>query len=406
MVLQATTRSGIPEAGHGFDLAGGIEDEDVGAASPLTSVSHSRDPVGEHRPLTMSDYAIAPNPNAGHETVNGSKMRAEVGHSFDRAEPIAEADVRSHKSSQRRFLATAVSGSDQAANHPSMVRSAFAWSSFEHDIGKQRQLVAPTLLEFVAVVGSAKSCERLRRVAPALLGQMYRDRRTIRWDRSTVTKPYVNTISLRRDEFDHFTGNFSPFWKTNEQPPPGLASIVEPVPHQDAQRSLSVKTETPVQARPESGSCAPADEGGNLDVSWLACLMTTASGTRAASGLLQLRLQLEAPQRIVPHAFEHLTDRSQCFSSGSVETIPPFGSYINESSRREATKLQRHGPERHVGHRLVNGAGPQFLIPDQAENFSPAWRGDGRKNGRFELHDFNLYKTKLLSSADSESRLC
>lgn len=131
--------------------------------------------------------------------------------------------------------------------------------------------------------------------------------------------------------------------------------------------------------------------------------MTTASGTRAASGLLQLRLQLEAPQRIVPHAFEHLTDRSQCFSSGSVEAIPPFGPDIDETSRREAPELQRHGPERHVGHRLVNGAGPQFPIPDQAENFAPARRGDGREHGRFKLHDFNLYKTKLLSSVDSES---
>ena len=77
--------------------------------------------------------------------------------------------------------------------------------------------------------------------------------------------------------------------------------------------------------------------------------------------------------------------------------------HVLDAGRREAPELQRHGPERHVGHRLVNGAGPQFPIPDQAENFAPARRGDGREHGRFKLHDFNLYKTKLMSSTDSAS---
>lgn len=131
--------------------------------------------------------------------------------------------------------------------------------------------------------------------------------------------------------------------------------------------------------------------------------MTTASWTRAASGLLQLCLQLEAPQRIVPHTFEHLTDWSQRFSSGSVKAIPTFSPDIDEASRREAPELQRHGTESHVGHRLVNSAGPQFPIPHQAENLAPARRRNGREHGRFKPHDFNLYKTELLSSTDSES---
>jgi hypothetical protein len=84
-------------------LASGIEHENVCTAPPLTSIGHSRDPVGEHRPLTVSDHSVSLDRNTGHEAVERGKVSAEIGDSIDRAESIVEADVCRYQASQSVF---------------------------------------------------------------------------------------------------------------------------------------------------------------------------------------------------------------------------------------------------------------------------------------------------------------
>jgi hypothetical protein len=88
--------------------------------------------------------------------------------------------------------------------------------------------------------------------------------------------------------------------------------------------------------------------------------------------LFQLRLQLETPERVVPHAFKHLSNGAQRLSPSAVVTLSPLASHLDESRRRQAPKLQRHGTKGDVRHCLMNGARTQFAIPHETKDFAAA----------------------------------
>jgi hypothetical protein len=56
--------------------------------------------------------------------------------------------------------------------------------------------------------------------------------------------------------------------------------------------------------------------------------------------LLQLGLQLEAPERVFPHAFEDLANRAESIAPGPIEAMPTLRADVDESGRHETPELQ------------------------------------------------------------------
>ncbi len=111
----------------------------------------------------------------------------------DRAEPIPKANVRRHKSVQ--YLLAPAGVWLRPYGEPTVDRFArLRVELIRNNIGKQRQLVPPALLEFVARRRIGKVVREMQKGASALLGKAYRDERSVRRDRAPVTNPYVNTI--------------------------------------------------------------------------------------------------------------------------------------------------------------------------------------------------------------------
>lgn len=88
-------------------------------------------------------------------------------------------------------------------------------------------------------------------------------------------------------------------------------------------------------------------------------------------------MELEAPQRIAPHPFENLTNRSKLIPPGAIEALTALGPQIDEAGLGERPQVQRDGTERDVGHRRVDRAGVQLLAPEQTQDLAAARRGDG-----------------------------
>jgi hypothetical protein len=119
-------------------------------------------------------------------------------------------------------------------------------------------------------------------------------------------------------------------------------------------------------------------------------MRTSAPRARAASSFVQFRVKFEAPQRVAPHAFEHVPRGSQGFAAGSVETAASVGANGHQARLAQCAQLQRDGAECDVGHRGMNGAGPKLLVPHEPKNLPAAGRRDGREDGCFGWHIYNL----------------
>jgi hypothetical protein len=101
-----------------------------------------------------------------------------------------------------------------------------------------------------------------------------------------------------------------------------------------------------------------------------------AIGSRSTTTLFELGAKLEVPERIAPHRFE----RWGKWRDG----VPPHRVYaelaivprLDEPRLDEHPELQRHGAERHVAHRAVDGAGGSLAVPQKPEDLAAAGRGD------------------------------
>src|SRR6266540_4859912 len=72
---------------------------------------------------------------------------------------------------------------------------------------------------------------------------------------------------------------------------------------------------------------------------------------RAAARLLQFGHELQLPQRVVPHPFEHRADGPERLTTRLVEAVLFVGARVDESRLRECSQLQGHGAKCDVWHR-------------------------------------------------------
>ena len=126
------------------------------------------------------------------------------------------------------------------------------------------------------------------------------------------------------------------------------------------------------------------------------CSAPAAPGARTAARFFEFCLQLESPQRVPPHLFEGLPDRSQGSPACTVETMPALGSHLHETGVAQRPELQRNRAECHVGHGPMDVSGAQLALPDQPQYFTPPRRGDGGQGRGVERHGINLDITKLV----------
>ena len=75
-----------------------------------------------------------------------------------------------------------------------------------------------------------------------------------------------------------------------------------------------------------------------------AAVVTTMGAVRAwarhASSCLELRLELEAPQGVVPLAFQDLSRGPQRFAGRPVEVVPPLDTDLDEIGLSQGPELQ------------------------------------------------------------------
>ena len=95
-------------------------------------------------------------------------------------------------------------------------------------------------------------------------------------------------------------------------------------------------------------------------------------------------LQLQPPQRVVPHALERRADRTERSRRARVEAVPVLAADVDESGLGQRAELQRDGAERHVRHGGVDVAGGELAVPHQAQDLAAARRGDGGEDGGVE----------------------
>jgi len=110
-------------------------------------------------------------------------------------------------------------------------------------------------------------------------------------------------------------------------------------------------------------------------------LIPARARSRAASTVEQFRVELQPPQRVVPHAFETPAERPERLRSGAVVPMLPVTAHADQTGAGQRLQLQGHCPKRDIGHGGVNRAGRQFLAPDEAEDFLPARRGQDGEHG-------------------------
>ena len=83
------------------------------------------------------------------------------------------------------------------------------------------------------------------------------------------------------------------------------------------------------------------------------------------------------PERVGPHRLEHGADRAERFTPDLVDAELRVRARLDETGIGQHFELQRDRAERHVGHRLMNGARRQLLVPEQPQDFAAAGRPDG-----------------------------
>ena len=105
--------------------------------------------------------------------------------------------------------------------------------------------------------------------------------------------------------------------------------------------------------------------------------------------MFQFRLELQPPQRVLPHVFQRRADRPQRVAPGAIKAMPVLAAAFDESRSRERLQLERHGPERDVTQCGVDLAGRPFVLPDQAKDLLAPGGGDGGQEGTVE-HGNNL----------------
>lgn len=97
--------------------------------------------------------------------------------------------------------------------------------------------------------------------------------------------------------------------------------------------------------------------------------------------MFELRLQLQPPERVIPHPLERGPDGAERVAPGAIEPVPVLAPLLDEPGPCERLELKRDGAERHVRHRGMDVARRPFLPPHEAEDLLPAGRGDGGQRG-------------------------
>jgi hypothetical protein len=117
------------------------------------------------------------------------------------------------------------------------------------------------------------------------------------------------------------------------------------------------------------------------------CARSAAAGwARTSPRVFEFSVQLQTPQRIVPHPLELAGQRAQAFAPGAVQPPLAVAPADDEAGVGERTQVKRDGAKGDVGHRRVDVAGRDFAVPDQPEDFLPPGAGNGREDRGLESH--------------------
>jgi hypothetical protein len=133
------------------------------------------------------------------------------------------------------------------------------------------------------------------------------------------------------------------------------------------------------------GSDVPEAHFFFLFFSGLLCL-EAAARARAAARLLELGRQLQPPERVIPHALQHPSDRTERVPTRPIEALGLVGAALDQSGVDQRPKLQRDGAEGHIRHCACDVASGHFAIPGKTEDLAPPGGGDGGQCCGIELH--------------------
>ena len=67
-----------------------------------------------------------------------------------------------------------------------------------------------------------------------------------------------------------------------------------------------------------------------------------------------------------------------------------FGARFDQTGLEQSAKLQGNGAEGDVGHGLVNGAGAEFVAPNETKYFAAARGSQCIEGGRIRKHIYTL----------------
>src|SRR5690242_15624655 len=109
------------------------------------------------------------------------------------------------------------------------------------------------------------------------------------------------------------------------------------------------------------------------------------SAAWAPPRFFELRRDLQPPQGVVPHPFEHAGEWPQCLRVGAVEAMAVLSTHRYHASFCERPQVQRYRTERDVRHRTGNLAGRELAIPDQPENLPSPRRHHHREKSHCGL---------------------
>jgi hypothetical protein len=82
---------------------------------------------------------------------------------------------------------------------------------------------------------------------------------------------------------------------------------------------------------------------------------------------------LQSIEGVAPHFLEQSGNGAERFGAGSIEAVLLLHASSDEPGFGERSKLERDGAKRDIGEGSMNLSGRQLAIPDQAEDFAPAW---------------------------------